>query len=105
MQLQTFLLVSAAVFFSEWHAVESYVSIGVVPVEDGKCQYNGTEITPGEPLKVEVPCEEWSCGAGEGATTGQISITGCGAVGVGPGCAKVRGTGVYPDCCEKAVCS
>lgn len=105
MRLQAFLLVSTAVIFSaEWHAAESYVSTGEVPVKDGKCQYNDTEITPGEPLLVEYPCERWTCGIGDGVT-GSLDIAGCGAVGVRPGCTKVRGTGVYPDCCERSVCT
>uniref|UniRef100_A0A131YH06 8.9 kDa family member n=1 Tax=Rhipicephalus appendiculatus TaxID=34631 RepID=A0A131YH06_RHIAP len=105
MRLQAFLLVSAAVVFSaEWRAVESYVSTGEVPVKDGKCQYNDTEITPGEPLRVEYPCEMWTCGVGDGVT-GNLDIAGCGVVRAGPGCRTVRGTGVYPDCCQRSLCT
>ncbi|XP_075533756.1 U-scoloptoxin(16)-Ssd1a-like [Dermacentor variabilis] len=103
MRLETFLLVAAAVIFSEWRSVESYVGIAEVPVENGKCQFNGTEITPGEPVNLEVPCEEWSCGTGHNGT-GHLSIAGCGVAVAGPGCRKVKGTGVYPDCCEKVIC-
>ncbi|KAH6942477.1 hypothetical protein HPB50_006116 [Hyalomma asiaticum] len=95
-----FLVAIAMVATSEWHL---YLARAVVPVEDGKCLYNGTEITPGEPLLAEYPCEKWICAVRD-SETGFLDVTGCGSVAVLPGCKKVRGTGVYPDCCEDSVC-
>uniref|UniRef100_G3MSW4 Single domain-containing protein n=1 Tax=Amblyomma maculatum TaxID=34609 RepID=G3MSW4_AMBMU len=94
-----FLTSVAIVFIAEWQFCAGYVGFDKVPVVDGKCQYNGTELTPGEPLKVEFPCEEWSCNH-----DGDLSITGCGAIGAGRGCVLVKGSGVYPGCCDRLAC-
>ncbi|XP_077526095.1 complement inhibitor CirpT2-like [Haemaphysalis longicornis] len=95
-----FQLVLAAILACHCQLSTAYVGLGRVPVVDGKCQYNGTEIPDSETLKVEVPCEEWSCDAGEGI----ISITGCGTVEAGPGCYRVEGHGLHPDCCPRIAC-
>ncbi|KAL1438426.1 hypothetical protein MTO96_048040 [Rhipicephalus appendiculatus] len=98
------LLVAIAILVSSgWHLSVGYLARARVPIKDGKCQYNGTEISPSEPLKLEHPCEEWSCHLGTGEN-GELVKAGCGVVDPGPGCTKVRGTGVYPDCCYKIVC-
>ncbi|KAL1438424.1 hypothetical protein MTO96_048038 [Rhipicephalus appendiculatus] len=103
MWFRSFLLFTATVVLTEWHAANGYVSIAEVPVENGECDFNGTKVAPGHPLNLEEPCEEWTCSTREGQT-GHLSIAGCGAVGAGAGCRKVKGTGVYPDCCEKVIC-
>lgn len=93
----------AVIFVSEWHRSEGYLGRAQVPIKDGKCLYNETEISPSEPLKLEHPCEEWSCALGT-EETGELEQAGCGVVRPGPGCHTVTGTGVYPDCCVKVVC-
>ncbi|XP_077489268.1 uncharacterized protein LOC144100103 [Amblyomma americanum] len=101
MQFQAALLVAiATVFVTEWQLSAGYAAFDRVPVVDGKCQHNGTDITPGEPLRVEFPCEEWSC-----TPDGELSIVGCGRVGAGRHCVLIKGTGVYPDCCERIACN
>lgn len=100
MRFQAAVLVAiATVFVAEWQLSAGYVSIGKVPVENGKCLYNGTEITPGEPLVAEFPCEEWEC-----TSEGDLTITGCGAVSAGRDCILLKGIGVYPRCCEQVAC-
>uniref|UniRef100_A0A6M2E1L5 Putative conserved secreted protein n=1 Tax=Amblyomma tuberculatum TaxID=48802 RepID=A0A6M2E1L5_9ACAR len=100
MRFQAAVLVAiATVFVAEWRLCAGYVSIGKVPVENGKCLYNGTQITPGEPLLAEFPCEEWDC-----TSEGDLTITGCGAVSAGRDCIALKGTGVYPRCCEQIAC-
>uniref|UniRef100_L7LRB6 Putative 8.9 kDa family member n=1 Tax=Rhipicephalus pulchellus TaxID=72859 RepID=L7LRB6_RHIPC len=103
MWFRSFLLFTATVVLAEWHVANAALAIARVPVENGKCQYNGTEITPGKPLHVEYPCEQWNCYVGDEGT-GTLDIAGCGAVGAGSGCRKVKGNGVYPDCCETVIC-
>ncbi|XP_075559396.1 complement inhibitor CirpT1-like [Dermacentor variabilis] len=94
------LFCSTTLFLSQWHCSNSYVAIGLVPVENGKCRYNGTEIPPGEPLKLEHPCEEWDCDP----STGELSVTGCNPVEPGRGCILIKGRGVYPECCGQVAC-
>lgn len=69
----------------------------------GKCQYNGTEISPSEPLKLEDPCEEWLCNL-ETEETGEVVRLGCIPLAPISGCHMVKGTGVHPDCCDKYAC-
>uniref|UniRef100_A0A6M2E153 Putative conserved secreted protein n=1 Tax=Amblyomma tuberculatum TaxID=48802 RepID=A0A6M2E153_9ACAR len=100
MHFQAVLLVATAiVFVANWPLSAGYIAINKVPVINGKCQYNGTEIAPGEPLQAEFPCAEWRCG-----TDGTLSIAGCGLAEAGPGCVVVKGTGVYPSCCGQISC-
>ncbi|KAK8784073.1 hypothetical protein V5799_009573 [Amblyomma americanum] len=65
----------------------------------GKCLYNETEITPHEPFFAEFPCEEWEC-----TSEGALTITGCGKVVAGRDCVLLKGSGVYPRCCEQVAC-
>ncbi|KAL1438423.1 hypothetical protein MTO96_048037 [Rhipicephalus appendiculatus] len=94
------LVVSAAMFMSKWHSSDGYSAVGKVPVENGNCVYNGTEVPPHEPLKLEHPCEEWVCDP----ATGELSTTGCHRVDPGRGCIAIKGSGVYPECCEQIAC-
>ncbi|XP_077489305.1 uncharacterized protein LOC144100153 [Amblyomma americanum] len=95
----TVLVAIAAVFVAEWQLSAGYVSIGRVPVKNGKCLYNETEITPHEPFFAEFPCEEWEC-----TSEGALTITGCGKVVAGRDCVLLKGSGVYPRCCEQVAC-
>ncbi|XP_075557320.1 complement inhibitor CirpT4-like [Dermacentor variabilis] len=105
MRMHTAVLVSIVIIVvSEWHRSEGYLARARVPVKNGKCQHNGTEVSPSEPLKLEHPCEEWSCHL-ETAEAGEVVLAGCGVVRPGPGCVTVKGTGVYPECCVKIVCN
>ncbi|XP_037523310.1 uncharacterized protein LOC119400368 [Rhipicephalus sanguineus] len=94
------LVFSATVFLSVLHRSSGYATIGKVPVENGNCVYNGTEVSPHEPLKLEHPCEEWVCDP----ATGELSTTGCSPVEPGLGCIALKGSGVYPECCEHIAC-
>ncbi|KAH6942478.1 hypothetical protein HPB50_006117 [Hyalomma asiaticum] len=66
------LVFSATVFVCEWHCSDGYSAIVQVPVRNGKCLYKGTEIPLHEPLKLEHPCQEWTCDP----ATGELSTTG-----------------------------
>ncbi|XP_075746827.1 complement inhibitor CirpT4-like [Rhipicephalus microplus] len=103
MWLLSRLLFTATVVLTEWHAVNGYVSIAEVSLQNGECDFNGTKVAPGHPLSLEEPCEMWTCSTHDGQT-GHLSIEGCGTVGAGAGCQKVKGTGVYPGCCENLIC-
>lgn len=103
--MRTTVIVAIAItVVSQWHRSEGYIARARVPIKDGKCQYNGTEISPSDPLKLEHPCEEWSCNLGP-AETGELIQTGCGVVDPAPSCHKLNSTGVHPDCCDKFVCN
>uniref|UniRef100_A0A6M2CYE8 Single domain-containing protein n=1 Tax=Rhipicephalus microplus TaxID=6941 RepID=A0A6M2CYE8_RHIMP len=103
MWLLSRLLFTATMVLTEWHAVNGYVSIAKVSLQNGECDFNGTKVAPGHPLSLEVPCEMWTCSTHDGQT-GDLSIEGCGTVRAGAGCRKVKGTGVYPGCCENLIC-
>uniref|UniRef100_A0A6M2E101 Putative conserved secreted protein n=1 Tax=Amblyomma tuberculatum TaxID=48802 RepID=A0A6M2E101_9ACAR len=102
MRFQAALFVAiATIFVAEWQPSGGYyVSIAKVPVENGKCQYNGTEITPGAPIKVDTSCEEWDC-----SSDGHLSIAGCGHIICNNRRGLVKGTGVFPHCCVHLECS
>ncbi|XP_075746828.1 complement inhibitor CirpT4-like [Rhipicephalus microplus] len=98
------MALTKAVIFSMalcmWRSSDGYAAIGKVPVQNGSCMYNGTEVPSHEPLKLEHPCEEWACDL----TTGELSTIGCHRVEPGRGCIALKGRGVYPDCCEQIAC-
>uniref|UniRef100_V5H119 Putative 8.9 kDa secreted protein n=1 Tax=Ixodes ricinus TaxID=34613 RepID=V5H119_IXORI len=89
--------------FTAWSLADAYVARAKAENRDGKCFFNNVTIEHGNAYLSENPCESWRCDA----TTLDITIFGCGVVGVGERLDKVRIPGVmevYPGCCPQLTC-
>ncbi|CAN7946939.1 unnamed protein product [Ixodes pacificus] len=86
--------------FTAWSLADAYVARAKAEDRDGKCFFNNVTIEHGTAHVSENPCESWRCDA----TTLDITIFGCGVVGVGEGCRLIQGHGVYPECCPQLTC-
>nr|AAY66510.1 putative secreted salivary protein [Ixodes scapularis] len=88
-------------------ALIEHISMGALPaygeveVVDGKCRYMNRTVQDGEDMHLEDPCQTLKCEAKKGS----FAILGCGIMSSKPGCKLEKGTGVFPQCCYKSVCS
>uniref|UniRef100_A0A0K8REH4 Putative 8.9 kDa protein n=1 Tax=Ixodes ricinus TaxID=34613 RepID=A0A0K8REH4_IXORI len=72
-----------------------------VKIVDGKCTYGNHSVADGEQLNLADPCQTWRCEVKEK----RFSVLSCGYV-FNPAiiCELRRGSGVYPDCCDRVFC-
>uniref|UniRef100_A0A0K8RIE6 Putative 8.9 kDa protein n=1 Tax=Ixodes ricinus TaxID=34613 RepID=A0A0K8RIE6_IXORI len=100
MKFSSHLFCGLVAVFTAWSLADAYVARAKAENRDGKCFFNNVTIEHGNAYLSENPCESWRCDA----TTLDITIFGCGVVGVGEGCRLIPGHGVYPGCCPQLTC-
>ncbi|CAN8003202.1 unnamed protein product [Ixodes hexagonus] len=101
MQLPTALLLGLVVFVVIFKVSQSEPPFSDVEIVDGKCRYENYTVDNGERLNLADPCQTWACDV----ESKRFDVLSCGYVIKPSNCELERGTGVYPDCCYRTVCT
>ncbi|CAN8030704.1 unnamed protein product [Ixodes persulcatus] len=101
MELPTALLLGLVVSTSILEISLAEPPISDVEIVDGKCVYGNYTVADGELLNLADPCQTWRCEVQEK----RFSVLSCGYV-LKPAIIYElkRGSGVYPDCCDRVFC-
>ncbi|CAN8030705.1 unnamed protein product [Ixodes persulcatus] len=101
MKLPTALLLGLVVSVSIFKVSLPEPPFSDVEIVDGKCTYGNYTVADGERLNLADPCQTWQCEV----EAKRFSVLSCGYVLKPSNCELERGTGVYPDCCYRTVCT
>ncbi|XP_029843189.2 venom peptide MmKTx1-like [Ixodes scapularis] len=101
MKLPTALLLGLVVSVSILKISLAEPPFSDVQIGDGKCTYGNYTVADGERLNLADPCQRWHCEV----ESKRFIVLSCMDVIKPPNCELERGTGVYPDCCYRTVCT
>uniref|UniRef100_A0A6B0U9D5 Putative 8.9 kDa protein n=1 Tax=Ixodes ricinus TaxID=34613 RepID=A0A6B0U9D5_IXORI len=100
MKLPTALLLGLVVSASIFKLSLAEPPFSDVEIVDGKCTYGNYSVADGEHINLADPCQQWLCQL----ESKRFAWFGCIDAIEPPNCHLERGTGVFPDCCDRPVC-